>query len=396
MLSVLSNRIQREPMISRWAFGGLWVFISAFFWAPARDGLEAVYALGFFIPMLLLLPWRKPEFHQYGGWFSASALAYAGWSCITSLWGAGTDYLVLQWVVLASWLLGSAWVLDRRPINIDTLMRWLVIIGALMVVVNLVWFYHNHALVDRLEGWGVARTPTVVGQVYGVIALLALILAWRSERYPTALLFTLLALIPLLGMALSQSRGPVLALTIALLWAAWLLRPAARILFTQVAIALMLLGVALLATPVEQLVLERGVSLRDQIWIHVGHAMVNDPLSFLWGIGMSDSTAIPTSHVVFHHAHNAWLDIFYRTGALGLVLALVHLALLLFSPQSSPQIRILRVWLVYGCLCLAVDARSLFWEIDAKWLLYWVPAALLAAQLARRVSPAIITSNDQQ
>ncbi len=31
--------------------------------------------LTFFIPMLLLLLWRKPELHQYGGWFSVSALA---------------------------------------------------------------------------------------------------------------------------------------------------------------------------------------------------------------------------------------------------------------------------------------------------------------------------------
>lgn len=39
----------------------------------------------FFIPMLLLLPWRKPEFPQYGSWFSVSALAYAGWCCTTSV-----------------------------------------------------------------------------------------------------------------------------------------------------------------------------------------------------------------------------------------------------------------------------------------------------------------------
>lgn len=384
----LLKREWREQKLLAWSLGGLWIFVTAFLWAPSRDGLEAIYALGVFIPMLLLLPWRKPVFQQYGGWFSVSALAYAGWSCLTSLWGAGTGYLLLQWLVLACWLLGSAWVLSQRPLDIDRLMRWLVTIGSLAVVVSLVWFYRNHSLVDRLEGWGAARTPTVVGHVYGVVALLTFILAWRSARYIRALLYTLLALLPLLAMALSQSRGPLVALALALLCAVWWLRPTARILLTQLAIALVLLAAVLLLAPIEQLLMERGISYRDQIWGHVWQAMLDKPLSLLWGVGMSDSTAIATSQVLFHHAHNAWLDIFYRTGALGLGLALLHLALLLFSPGAAPQLGVLRAWLVYGCLCLVVDSRSLFWEIDAKWLLYWVPAALLAACLMLREQQA--------
>ncbi len=79
------KRDWREKKLSSWAFGGLWVFVTAFLWSPSRDGVEAVYALAFFIPMLLLLPWRKPEFPQYGSWFSVSALAYAGWCYTTSV-----------------------------------------------------------------------------------------------------------------------------------------------------------------------------------------------------------------------------------------------------------------------------------------------------------------------
>ncbi|HEY0894326.1 MAG TPA: hypothetical protein VGE32_14795, partial [Cellvibrio sp.] len=82
-------------------------------------------------------------------------------------------------------------------------------------------------------------------------------------------------------------------------------------------------------------------------------------------------------------AHNAWLDILYRTGVVGLGLALIHLVLLLWSARQHRNLAPLALWLVYGCGCLFVDSRSLFWEIDAKWLLYWVPAALLAANLVR-------------
>ena len=112
--------------------------------------------------------------------------------------------------------------------------------------------------------------------------------------------------------------------------------------------------------------------------------MLSDPTLFLWGIGMSESTDIITSVGEYHHAHNAWLDIFYRTGVVGLGLALVHFCLLLWVARRYQNLAPLTLWLIYGCGCLLVDSRSLFWEIDVKWLLYWIPAGLLAASLMRQ------------
>ena len=150
--------------------------------------------------------------------------------------------------------------------------------------------------------------------------------------------------------------------------------------------ALLGLVVLFLFFPLDQLLLERGASFRDQIWLDVIAQMRAEPDLFLWGIGMGEVTDIMTSAGEYHHAHNAWLDILYRTGLIGLGLATVHLLLLLWAARRHPQLAPLTLWLLYGCACLFVDSRSLFWEIDAKWLLYWVPAALLAAQLSRAAS----------
>jgi O-antigen ligase len=133
----------------------------------------------------------------------------------------------------------------------------------------------------------------------------------------------------------------------------------------------------------DQALLGRGASFRDQIWWDVIAQMRAQPSLFLLGVGMDSSTDIVTSIGSYHHAHNAWLDILYRTGVVGLGLALIHLVLLLWSARQHRNLAPLALWLVYGCGCLFVDSRSLFWEIDAKWLLYWVPAALLAANLVR-------------
>ena len=387
---MLLDAAKRESKLHSWAFGGLWVFITAFLWSPSRDGLETVFALAFFIPMLTLLPWRKPDFNQYGGWFSVSALAYAGWSCLTSIWGGETGFFILQWLILASWLLGSAWVLQKRLLDLEKLFTWLAVVGALSALLMIALFYKDHPLSDRLEGQGLLRTPTVLGQAFGLVVLLATILSWRVVNVKQSILFFAAALCALAALALSQSRGPILALALALLLAMWWLRPPLRVWISQITFLLFIGILVVAATPIEQVIVARGISLRDEIWLQVWQSMNNQPLSLLWGIGMNETTDIVTASGEYHHAHNAWLDIFYRTGAIGLLLALTHLALLFKRGASNSTTQYLIVWLVYGCGCLLVDSRSLFWEIDAKWLLYWVPAGLLAAQLSRAPVPATI------
>ncbi len=375
------KREWREEKLLAWASGGLWIFISAFLWAPSRDGVEAIYALAFFIPMLLLLPWRKPEFHQYGGWFSVSAMAYASWCCITSLWGDGTGFFILQWLVLAAWLLGVAWVLQKKSLDWDKFLQWFLLVGAITALVNIAVFYWSHPLTARMDGVTIARAPTLVGQVYGLVVLIGILLSWRIQCFKCALGLSLACIPALAALGLSQSRGPLLSLVLVLVIGLIWLRPSWKIVLTQCGAALLALIILFLVFPLDQILLGRGASFRDQIWLDVIGQMGAQPGLILLGVGMGESTEIMTSIGPYHHAHNAWLDILYRTGIVGLGLALVHLTLLLWSARHHRQLAPLTLWLVYGCGCLFVDSRSVFWEIDTKWLLYWIPAALLAASL---------------
>jgi hypothetical protein len=372
-----------EQRMLAWAYVGLWIFVGAFLWAPSRDGLEGVYALAFFIPLLLVLPWRKPDMQTYGGCFTGVALLYTSWSLLTGLWGGDLGYLLLQWGVLAIWLAGSAWVLQKKSVDWDRFLHYLLWVGAVTALVNIAVFYGSHPWNSRLEGVTVARAPTLVGQVYGLVVLMGILLSWRTNSFRYAIGFSVVCIPALVALGLSQSRGPLLSLAGVLLIGVFWLRPGWKILLTQIATGLLSAGV-LVWLMLDDLLFERGVSLRDQIWFEVLQQMLSDPTLFLWGIGMSESTDIITSVGEYHHAHNAWLDVFYRTGIVGLGLALVHFCLLLWAARHRRNLAPLTLWLMYGCGCLLVDSRSLFWEIDVKWLLYWIPAGLLAASLMRK------------
>lgn len=378
---MLLNTEQREQKMLGWAYVGLWVFVSAFLWAPSRDGLEGIYALAFFIPLLLVLPWRKPDLQEYGGWFTGIALAYASWSLLSGFWGGDIGYLILQWLVLAIWLAGAAWVLQKKSIDWDNFLRWFVLIGAATALINIAVFYWSHPLAARMEGITIARAPTLVGQVYGLVVLIGLLLSWRTDCFKCALGLSLACIPALAALGLSQSRGPLLSLVLVLIIGLFWVRPAWKILLVQMFAALLGLLVLVVVFPLDQLLLGRGASFRDQIWLDVIRQMLAEPGLFLWGIGMSEVTDIQTSIGEYHHAHNAWLDIWYRTGTIGLGLAVVHLGLLLWSARRHLPLAPLALWLMYGCGCLFVDSRSLFWEIDVKWMLYWIPAGLLAGSL---------------
>ncbi len=87
---------------------------------------------------------------------------------------------------------------------------------------------------------------------------------------------------------------------------------------------------------------------------------------------------------MFHHAHNSWIDILYYTGLIGLILALWHWVLLARSFSRDRDILPLYLWLAFGSLCLFTNGSSLLTRPDAQWLMYWVPAGLLAAVVMSR------------
>jgi O-antigen ligase len=381
-LSFFTNRQYREEKILNWIAVGFLFFLTSFIWAPSRDGVQTVFALGFLLPLLCVLPFRKPEFHVYGGWFTGLALIFAAYASLTSIWSPvpKADFFVIQWVVLAVWLCGINWLSSQRKINWNYLLEVLLLSGCFFGLINILAFYGENSFFSRLNGLFVARNPNELGVLFGILSLLAFCQWLRSNSLKQSAHYGLLLMCLLVPLFLSQSRGALLALLITSLMACFYIGMSKQKIGILVGLAILSALVLIINwSEVMALAPDRfGSGFRDIIWQEVFFRSVNEHL--LLGIGLEKEGRIIIPDVdVFNHAHNVWLDTFYRTGLIGLILALVHVFYVLQKFKSSEILTPLYLWLMFGLIASMFDYRGFFWEIDFKWFLFWIPVGLISA-----------------
>lgn len=391
MSSDLLNKKWREQKVLSWVSAGCLAFITAFIWAPSQDGLIGIYALAFILPLLLIMPWQIVEWNSPGGIATALALLFGGYATLSVLWGGGVQelpYFVGVWMLLAGWLCGVIWLNQRRPLNLERLYLLVIVLGALVGTSALIMFYIQHPFTERLSSWTVARNPIVAAQVFGVASLLAWVQSWRQTDYKKSWGLFILALLALLPCLLTQSRGPLIALVLTLFLGFVLVRPALNVWLSQAGVLLIAVFAGLSSADFSLELFERGLGLnyRDQIWLQVFERIGEN---FWFGIGLAKETDLVIADIVMHHAHNAHLDTLFRTGIVGLGLLIAHLVVLLGYWRKNPQLLPLYLWLIFGVMCVSTNTRILFWQLDAKWFLYWIPTGLIAAALINQQSAPV-------
>lgn len=383
MLAFMRNQERPKVFFGRWAMFGMYLFLTAFFFASGTAPLRTVFYVFLVLPFLLGIffgGW-KPE--QYGGWPTLSALVFVVYCALSTLWGrpADVDTYLKQAFFVAIWLVGISWLCYGRPLDMQRVYTWLIMVGTLGSLVTLSYFYiyQNNVISERLSGMGLLENPTIVAQTYGVVALLAYIKALQAPRWYISTVFFVAALLCFLPIVMSQTRGAALAFAVVSMMALVVIRPAWTVWLSQLLFASMVVVAVILFTDVEQTLQNRGISLslRDVIWLEVLGRSIAHPV---WGIGLEqDARILIAGFEPFHHAHNSWLDIVYYTGLVGGCLALWHLFLLLRCFNEHPWVLPVYLWLIYGCLCLLTNGAHLLTAPGAQWWMYWVPAGLLTA-----------------
>jgi hypothetical protein len=401
-----SDQTWREDRVGAYASIGILVFLTSFFWAPTRDFMHVVYGVSFFAPVLLLMLLRRPKFKQYGGWFTAWALLYAGYASLSTLWSDAprVEFFAQHFLFLAVWLAGTAWLASRDGLDILKLCRVLVITGAVASVVYQIIFHVQGYPVGYatdagtrlgLLGLGVTRNANTIGLVFGVTTILAYVW-WLESTGPRQGCFRF-CLLSSNGIAVlaAQGRGPILAMAFTLGLGLALYRGPSRKWKTHVLAGLILFGGLTVAFQ-QQIITNRwnsaamASSLRPEIWEYLVTKSVEED-QVLFGSGLPKTTRIYVPGLgscipYLQHGHNAFVDAFYWTGLVGLILMCVHMVYVFRHWSNSRLMLPLFLWFLFGCLTALVDRPGFFEHLNSHWFAYWIPAGLIGAAISAQWS----------
>lgn len=373
--------------VEKWLTFGLIAFVTSFIWSPSRDGLEAAYGLFFLVPFIFLFFKRNLILFVKKDGLILLILVFGFYSTITSLWNNPKDiyFFLSQFLILATWIIGSYWLISAKKIDIRRILLTLIYLGSLTSLITVIAFYQGgyqgvYHFEVRLTCWCSAESANLVGALYGILTVISYAFLLSSDAIKERIKFGLTSAALILPLIFSQSRGALVAFFIAALGANLIIKPKFWFIGLQFLIALPALTLFIIInySNLNALWMDRTASIgqRDLIWNFIYSQI---PQNFIAGIGMSQNTKIFIGEAVVHHAHNSWLDTLYRTGAIGLTLLLIITFILLKKAAANKSFegKALFIWFLFGLVTLTFDHRTLFWEIDAKWFFYWVPAALI-------------------
>ena len=392
------------------------IFCSGFLIAPQKPALGiAMYWL-----ILVALVWyavKRPHVAWNQPLLAAMTL-FAAYFVASVAWGAhDTPWPLLTplkfALALLIFMLTTQALVRRWPQLPEYLLIWLVYLGMAVALATLANYFRQldsaqlhatfkfvlaHATLrpgdaettlPRLLGLGNLRNPLVVASVLGCCGLLATDRLYRVHGPYARLSCALAAASCAIVVVLSQSRGPIVLLTVCLLLVGLI---HARKWQHHVGL-LVLVGVIVIPILFSKsifLSLEtRGVEMlyRHEIWGAIWREM---PGHWLFGQGLRRNWDVVTPLGVYHHEHSVALGLLRFGGIVGLAL-FGHVVYRFFTcgaRVAPPTRNALMVWFAFGLGCQLTNGSFPISHPHYHWFLLWLPIALMAAKAALPTSTA--------
>ena len=385
----LRNSVQ-EFTINRWLTLGFLVLLTGLFWV--EDGslyTKFYYALivapVFFCvlnnPAQALPVLKEPAIQAY--------LCLTVWIAIGLSWSSSDvsagSLLKRPIYVFMLFMALSILALKGERLLMQTL-RVGAALGALAALINTILFWIDGQPGGRMIGTGALRNPLLTSHVLGFLCTYW-IASWtsRSERYDVVPI--LLASILLVALLATGSRTPLMALVLTSVW--MILMSGRRALYLVMAV---LSAGLLLNAVMPELLLQRGVSFRPQLWSDA----IGKASSHLWLGGGYDSRFIfdiPGVGMLLHDPHNVELAVLLELGLIGLTIwasmyALVFYRCIKYRSDASMQIG--SALLVYGIGAGLTEGGNFLSRPNESWFMIWIPLSLCCAlSIVRRQSQEI-------
>nr|WP_314616438.1 O-antigen ligase family protein [uncultured Pseudomonas sp.] len=357
-------------------FGLVW-FVAAIALAPSNKIYQQGLVLFLWLPTLVLA-WSARAVYlqafrrQPALW--ASLLALMVWAGLTLVWSTAPQpgREVKRLVYILVFLLAFPLLAQAGLARIRCLLQLGAGLLAIAALISIVKFYgmQGQPLLARLEGIGEISHPILGAYVIGAAVLMLL---YQMPRQRAAQLGWVLALACLGAfVALSQSRGGVMALLITVVLAPLWFRDRHSRLFAVLA----LLATGLAFFFVYDVITQRGSSYRPEIFQAVLQMIGERPWT---GLGLGAEYDVSTVGMVFDHSHNMFTHVAIEIGLPGMLL---WIAAWLFTLGEIVRARdtlmgkiLLALW-VYSTLAMQFDAASISGTPRAEWFVSWLTVGL--------------------
>ena len=334
--------------------------------------------------------WQRPA-------FLAMAI-YMLYLLLSGLWSDPLDWYRLgQKLTISVYLL--SFIAITHFLNqwngkfFERMLQLCTLFAAAAASISIVLFYSENLFpATRLMGIGSLTNINEFTNVYGVFALLAMAFALRCSNLSQKFLF-LLAIAAFVCVAwFGQSRTAFTSLIITLLVFLGLMLKKKKLWY--VATLAMMAGIAALALTFPDALegaLLRGEGLRPLIWTEGWRQAISRPIV---GHGIISEIAIEAGGKNFNTVHNAYLQVFWQSGAIGLSFFILLLMVALRNAWSwgrQQEDYTVFCLLIFAVCTMMTGVDTLIARPRDQWMLFWFPLALLISYQST-ISPSRLHS----
>jgi O-antigen ligase len=373
------------PFVLLLAYG---IFHCAYFFLP--DYSDHYRLFGRMVFPLALFTVASSVRHLRHSTLFQLVLAYMLYLLLTCFWADVIDWYRLgQKLTLSIYLVtlitSTCFLVRWNPRLFDLMLCVLLLVAALAAVGNMLFFYSENAFpTTRLEIYGSLTNQNEFSNIYGVFGIMAMGRALVAQSPAVKLTAAAIAVLTILFIWLNQSRTAFVALLLAMSVLTITSGKGKQLMrWSLGALVGIGVGLAFLLPEVVEEAMDRGTSLRPQIWLEIFRDALETPIL---GHGLTQKVAVQFENIrLFETAHNAYLQVFWQGGVIGLGIFL----LLLYvasrqaweTGQREGDMTIFCI-LLFTMTVMLTGVDTLIERPRDQWILFWLPVVLLLANFS--------------
>ena len=254
------------------------------------------------------------------------------------------------------------------------------IVWAISGIIDIYSMYYLQGapLSNRIVGSGSLTNTLLTSHIYGVLTA-SLATYFLTKKHSTTHQVLIIGVFSALFIFIIQthSRTPLLGL-LAVFIALLLKHPNKKIIYSLTFLGTFL---AIYLTFNLDLILQRGLSYRPEIWLSALNDISNRPL-LGHGVGSQMSLYIPSLDKIFSDSHNIHIGLAYDLGLAGFITWLTLLGCAFkFHQRHSDNILVSISFfiLIFGVVAGITEGGGFLGRPREVWFLIWLPIAMLVA-----------------